>query len=267
MARLVPRPPLVLSLALLAALALPAALHGQNPDYVLRVTDAAGAQGEIVDVSVLLDNTGDPITSLSLSVCHDPADLLVVGALPGAAVVQSNPEFLAVTLFADGWSIALVMSFSPPFNAIAPGINLEMAIASYEILPPGPGSTILEICSADIGTTGGPVVPVTQSGVITIVTPGTPLFRRGDINGDGDVTIADAIFIIYMIFIWPPFTPDCFDAADVNDDGTTNIADPIGLLVYLFLSGNIPPPGPIDCGPDPTPDVLPACDYDPGLCP
>jgi hypothetical protein len=46
--------------------------------------------------------------------------------------------------------------------------------------------------------------------------------------------------------------PGCFDAADVNDDGAVNIADAIYLLGFLFTGGpDAPAPGD-NCGIDPT---------------
>ena len=49
--------------------------------------------------------------------------------------------------------------------------------------------------------------------------------------------------------------PPCDDAADANDDGDLNIADPVFVLNYLFASGPAPnAPGPVSSGPDPTDD-------------
>jgi RHS repeat-associated protein len=83
-------------------------------------------------------------------------------------------------------------------------------------------------------------------------------FERGDCNADGQVNIADAIYLLAHLFSGGE-DPLCFDAADTNDDGTINIADAIYLLAFLF-SGGSPPPEPFDiCGPDPTDDTL-TCD-------
>ncbi|MBT7640338.1 MAG: hypothetical protein HN598_07615, partial [Planctomycetes bacterium] len=84
-----------------------------------------------------------------------------------------------------------------------------------------------------------------------------PLLGRGDVNGDGAVNVADAIYSLDVLFMG--VTAPCEDAADSNDDGLLNIADPIALLGYLF-SGATPPPPPFpDCGIDPTVDAL-ECD-------
>lgn len=84
-------------------------------------------------------------------------------------------------------------------------------------------------------------------------------FKRGDSNADGSVNIADAIYILSVLF--PSGTPPvvaCDSALDANDDGGLNIADAISLLGVLFPSSSPAPtiPEPVDCGVDPTADSL-----------
>jgi len=80
-------------------------------------------------------------------------------------------------------------------------------------------------------------------------------FFRGDVNADGKVDIADAIFVLGYLFGGGP-SPSCADAADTNDDGKLNVGDAIATLQYLFsAAGPLPPPFP-DCGTDPTDDEL-----------
>ncbi len=84
-------------------------------------------------------------------------------------------------------------------------------------------------------------------------------FRRGDASDDGEVDIADAVGILGCKFLGES-CPVCRDAADVSDDGQLDITDAIALLGFLFLGGPPPaPPGPTDCGLDPTPDAIPRC--------
>ncbi len=76
-------------------------------------------------------------------------------------------------------------------------------------------------------------------------------FRRGDVNGDAALNIADAIALLGFLFSGAA-APGCLDAGDVNDDGSNNIADAIALLGFLF-SGAAEPPAPgSSCGFDPT---------------
>ena len=88
------------------------------------------------------------------------------------------------------------------------------------------------------------------------------VFQRGDANTDGSFNIADEIFMLAALFSGGPQC-ECPDSCDQNDDGSLNIADAIFGLAALFSGGpTTPPPGPSDCGPDPTDDGLADCLYD-----
>ncbi|MBI4601709.1 MAG: hypothetical protein HY721_07095 [Planctomycetes bacterium] len=84
----------------------------------------------------------------------------------------------------------------------------------------------------------------------------TPAFRRGDCDSSGRVNITDPVFVLNHLFLgkarWR-----CDDACDSNDDGKVDLSDAVVTLGYLF-QGQIapPPPGPVTCGVDPTPDYL-----------
>jgi len=98
-------------------------------------------------------------------------------------------------------------------------------------------------------------VPSPWKVVVYTFMPGIALFKRGEVNGDERVDLADAVAICWSLFDGLPL--GCKDAADVNDDGTINLADPVYLLSYLFLgAAPPPPPGPYAAWYDPTPDGL-----------
>jgi uncharacterized repeat protein (TIGR01451 family) len=82
-------------------------------------------------------------------------------------------------------------------------------------------------------------------------------FRRGDANDDGSANLSDALNILNHLFSGAD-APGCIDAADANDDGAMNITDPLAILNFLFLgTGELPAPGPYECGFDLTPDLDP----------
>ena len=88
------------------------------------------------------------------------------------------------------------------------------------------------------------------------------LFKRGDVNGNGEVEyIIDVIGLLFYAFA-DGAPPPCLDAADIDDDGELFlIVDALMLLNWAYLDGDIPPdPGPYECGSDPTDDDL-DCDY------
>ncbi|MAJ27943.1 hypothetical protein CBD41_00885 [bacterium TMED181] len=87
-------------------------------------------------------------------------------------------------------------------------------------------------------------------------------FRRGDINADNSVNLADAVFLLESLFIPGSMPINCLDAADCNDDEGVNLADAIYLLSHLFIPGSPPLPDPQGtCSIDPTEANLLSCDF------
>jgi hypothetical protein len=100
-----------------------------------------------------------------------------------------------------------------------------------------------------------PEVPVTVDN-----SPPVPQFRRGDANADGKIDPLDPLIILSFLYRGEPETLDCPDAADANDDGRINVTDGVRVLNYLFnedpTMAEIPLPGPVSVGVDPTADEL-----------
>jgi hypothetical protein len=85
-------------------------------------------------------------------------------------------------------------------------------------------------------------------------------FKRGKVEGTGDIEITDVIVTFSYLFRGE-VELSCLDAADSNDDGQLNIADPIYDLLFLYFSGS-PPASPYpDCEVDPTIDELDCQEY------
>ena len=87
-------------------------------------------------------------------------------------------------------------------------------------------------------------------------------FRRGDTNDDGTVDIADSVFLLNFLFTGGAGLT-CPDAGDADDNAHIEITDGIRILNFLFLGAEPPlPPGPAECGTDPTEDALDECSGD-----
>ena len=84
---------------------------------------------------------------------------------------------------------------------------------------------------------------------------GPPVFIRGDINSNGQVTPVDATFLLRFLFLGLG-TITCDDAADVDDDGMLGLTDSIRILNYIFLDGAAPSAPFPAAGVDPTPDPI-----------
>jgi hypothetical protein len=79
--------------------------------------------------------------------------------------------------------------------------------------------------------------------------PRSTRFRRGEINDDGTLDVADAVSIFTFLFQGDA-PPGCAESADVDNSGEISITDGIALLGYLFLRGAAPAaPGSL-CGTD-----------------
>jgi len=61
----------------------------------------------------------------------------------------------------------------------------------------------------------------------------------GDANGDWQVNVGDAVFLITHVFKGGP-APDPIEAGDANGDGQCNVGDAVYLISHVFKSG--PPP-------------------------
>jgi hypothetical protein len=61
----------------------------------------------------------------------------------------------------------------------------------------------------------------------------------GDANGDDQINVGDAVFIINYVFKGGE-PPDPLCEADANGDGDVNVADAVYLINFVFKGGNPP---------------------------
>ncbi|MEM7164420.1 MAG: hypothetical protein AAF581_03095 [Planctomycetota bacterium] len=126
----------------------------------------------------------------------------------------------------------------------APNVG-DAEILDHDILD---SAAEVEALIALVGASSPPGLALSPFAPSTGVT-----FQRGDCSFDGSRNIADAVFVLNVLF--PTGTPPmaaCDDACDANDDGSRNIADAVAILTALFGNPPIPLPAPDNCGTDPT---------------
>jgi len=175
--------------------------------------------------------------------CPEDSELLCTQTAAGVELSLTGGEnYDSVVWKRDGLKIATLGPGQARFVDAAP--------------PLGEHVYTLEVRTAAVACPGAQCVVVVVS---------APRFRRSDANGDGDINLTDAVFLLGYLFLGST-PPPCLDAADTDDSGNLGITDAIGSLNYLFL-GSAAPPAPFpDCGPDPTSDELSDCAYPAQSC-
>lgn len=112
--------------------------------------------------------------------------------------------------------------FRAPFKPVSPGT------ATFRLIPYRSGAGSMLVTEA-----GAAIEPVVVGNITVLPRP------CGDANGDGEVSLADAVYLINHIFLYgPPPTPACL--GDANHDDAINIADAVYLVNFVFKGGPAP---------------------------
>lgn len=196
-------------------------------------------------------------------------DLVTDGAINEADFIEfENCFFAAATVTADDHcAIADIdqngvvngedfEAFLTVYQGDHPDCNANGTSDLEDIILTGFGdcnrNLVLDVCEV----IGGPMGTIDPNDPTDLC----EFLRRGDIDGDGQYALLDAIVLLGALFSGNA-PPSCRDTADCNDDGILNLVDPIVLLSYLFIQGS-PPAAPFpDCGLDLTPDFIDCGDY------
>lgn len=255
---------------------------GLIPPFTYSFGPASGAAGTAVDIAISVDNPV-PFDGFALGV-RQPGGLAAIDAVaPGAAILAATggagPAFFLPNLAPAGGAgsaatVGCLLALAPPFAQVPAGPTNEIAVITATIdATASAGSELAIELTDELGdppvltrftVSGVGVEPFGEPGVIEVTGGGggaTP-FVRGDVTGDGLLTIADPVNLAGYLF-GAGATPGCIDAADVNDSGSLLLDDVVVLLAYQFSGGAAPALPFPDCGADPTPaDPLP-CDDSP----
>ncbi len=235
-----------------------------NP-YFLRITKVEAAPGQTGVIADVRASSPDPLSAISFGVVHDTS-ILSVTSVSRAEPAEEAEFFEVKNQNAAGvTTVSILMDVDDsvktfPAGADVPAARLVMSVAATAvvetstILRPadGVGQPPVELIFRRSGSGEG-VHPFTEDGAVTVVRG--LIFRRGDVNGDGERDISDPIF--ELDFLFRGGEPGrCDEAADANDDGAIDISDAITLLEHLFGGGPALPEPFAEPGIDPTPDDL-----------
>ena len=210
----------------------------------------------------------DSVTGFSMALSHDPDVLQIDSIIAWDEIADLNggagPDLMLVELMSDGWTVDVTFGPTGMESVDFPG-GIYPLRATYSTQP---GAIPLGNCVGSwlrfTNSFGVPNAVDYFPGCCTnachyddlvILIPTTASFQRGDCNGDTARNLADAIFLLGVLFTGggPAY---CQDACDNNDDGSIDISDAIYLLTFLFANGAAPPEPNQLCGSDPTSDGL-----------
>ena len=249
------------SLATAGLLALFLSSASLAQDFVYTAEDVTAPAGSLTFVGIILDSAAaGECGGFTTSVCHPAGDLSVIEINPGSATAGMNggsgPEFLQTEVLSNGITASAVFGLTVTLNLPAADGQEIWAVTYSVAASPAPG-TVLPLTFCDNGNpivtnlvanAAAAMVPIQNDGSITVTAvQGPPEFIRGDTNGDGQVSITDALILFSEIF-GSTATSVCPRSGDVNADDQRDISDVISLLEALLGNGPpIPAPYP-DCG-------------------
>ena len=254
---------------------------GLVPPIDVCLTGATGLPGDAVTFDIRADNPV-PFDGFAFGVAAPASSFTFDQITPGQAILDTTgglgPDYFFANLApagGEGATVACLLNLSAPFDEVAVGTDQQICVIEGTIDENAIENASFPITFSDtLGTpavlprlvsAGTSITPVLSNELISVEEGinGTP-FLRGDVVGDGDVSLADPIFLANYLFGMGE-EPGCLVASDVNDDGASGIDDVIVLLTYLFGGGAEPAAPFASCGEDPNPDDQ-SCDVAP-TCP
>jgi len=168
-------------------------------------------------------------------------------------------DFAESNLDGSGWTLGVVYSFTGGTTLTFEN-STEVVSVDYStngsMAGDETGTTVDLTWSDNLGSPavanvvvvdGGSFAANFENGSIALNPVITVDFIRGDVNGDSIVNIADAIWIIYELFLNGPATT-CPIATDANNDGLGDLADTSFIIMYRFMGGPAPAAPYPDCG-------------------
>ncbi len=192
------------------------------------------------------------------TVCPDEGDTHCTGLTITGPPGDVEGIFTATATAADTGGDVILYTFAAD-NGIDPVVTVGPQTASTAAFVLTAGSWIMSV-TVDDDLNCDDAAPDATCSVQVSVAPASTPFRRADANADGDLNIADAVYVLSYLFASGP-APTCDDAADANDNGGVDISDGVYILQNLFANGPaIPPPYPA-CGIDTTEDDLQCDEY------
>ena len=203
----------------------------------LNYPEYRGALGDVVTAEVILDSDGS--ITYQYQTIGSGFDILscAVGMENAAGTDGLTVVYLAAYLH-DNLAIRffhpypwLTLSQSSGTLAYGEADTVHCSITTAEL---DTGSYV-----SDIIITSNDPDPADNPWTVPVYLTVRSSYVCGDANGDGDITVADAVYVINYIFRSGP-APDPMASGDANADTDINVADAIYIINYVFRSGDEP---------------------------
>lgn len=157
-----------------------------------------------------------------------------ISATPLTEMVQGDSAcivLIATSVGGFGSQVDLVVSGLPPgvTGVWNPG----------ELVPPDTSSLTIYTTTDAPGGIHPIAISATGGGITHEIPLSCVILMRGDANGDGEITIADAVYLIRYLFQGGS-SPEPIQIGDANCNSEVNIVDVVYLINYIFRGG--PPP-------------------------
>lgn len=202
----------------------------------IAVGTATGEAGDSVAVDVTL--TGSGITNGVFKVTYDTSTLTYASAssLVNAEVAEISAGTLSIA-FAKTTAVSgtiATLNFTIAAGASAGTVAITPSFAAAD------AAHYLDADALYVDDTPIEAASVTLTAGSVTVEDNTPAFTRGDVNGDGQVNSADAIYLLNYTFSAASYPLVGDSNGDMNGDEQVNSADAIYLLNYTFSPSSYP---------------------------
>lgn len=205
-----------------------AAIAATILDAYISIDSAAAAGPRDITVQTGVELADEPFTGPFFVVKPSSEESQLVNIWPQSASPGTDFSISIVgnnTNFVDGIS---VVSFSDSSVVVENTVVADLEHLTADV-------------QAGVGTLPGFQDVRVQTGSETVVLLDAFLILElscGDVNGSGNIDIADAVFLINYIFASGPAPVP--GTSDFSCDGSTDIADVVWLVNYIFAGGPAP---------------------------
>jgi len=216
----------------------------QKDDYILVLADSLEGSRDTLDgglatIVVSARNTR-AVRQILLPVAWDVSFGVTLDSISTAGLRTAYlgaQDYIHFDPFQMQMTFRMMTTFGQPYLDPGDGPIAVLYFSSTSI--PVGDSTPVDLdgypgYSPAFGLASGSNIPVTASGVVV-----APQYVCGDADGSGDVTIADAVFLISYIFSGGP-EPIPGEAGNADGSGSITIADVVYIIAFIFGGGPNP---------------------------